>query len=191
MTIGRNSKTVKLGRDNRFLIDDYESPLPIAYRLTKPLKLGKVHSGRGAFKFVLQEVPLDPDDNYELNIAEYYKYFEKDGTPKVISSEDRLKIEQQTLRRYCSIECDERAVYNGLDPTMFTAHFSDEEDEQILTPEWEIECDFLDKLTVEQDGNAIYISADNKALTNKSFVLSMYAGQYEKTSITVQIKALM
>lgn len=195
MTIGRNSKTVMFIRDNRFLIDDYESPLPIAYRLTKPLKIGRVHNGHGAYKFVLTEVALDPDDNYELNIPDYYKYFDKDGNPIVISTDDRLKQDPVmpvvTPPRYCSIECDERVVYNSLGETEFTAYFSGVRDGETPVPLWNIECDFTDKLLVREDGNSIYISSTNKKLTNKSFTLSVEADDFEKTSIIVEIKALI
>ena len=74
--LARNKETVKLGRINRFLIDDIDSPHPIAYLLTKPLKLGS-YQERGCFKFVLQEVTETDDDNIELRIADYYKHFPK------------------------------------------------------------------------------------------------------------------
>lgn len=75
MTIARNGETVKLGRTNRFIIDDEDSPNPIAYSLTKPLKLGNSYNKQGVFKFVLQEVTTTDDDNLELMIADYYKHF--------------------------------------------------------------------------------------------------------------------
>lgn len=77
MTLARNSETVKLSRDNRFLIDDENSPHPLAYLLTKPLKLGGVYNKHGVFKFVLQEVTTTDDDNIELRIADFYKHFPK------------------------------------------------------------------------------------------------------------------
>ena len=75
MTLARNAETVKLNRENRFLIDDPESPIPLAYQLTKPLKLGWSYNSQGAYKFVLQEVTGTKDDNLELGIADYYKHF--------------------------------------------------------------------------------------------------------------------
>lgn len=77
MTIARNEKTVKFNRKMRFLIDDEDSPHKLAYQLTKPLKLGGVFNGDGVFKFVLQEVTATEDDNHELGIADYYKFFPK------------------------------------------------------------------------------------------------------------------
>lgn len=78
MIIARNEKTVGFNRKQRFLIDDVDSPHKLAYQLTKPLKLGATFNGDGVFKFVLQEVTATEDDNHELGIADYYKFFPKD-----------------------------------------------------------------------------------------------------------------
>lgn len=78
VTIARNEHTSKLGRKNRFLIDDPNSTEVLAYALTKPLKLSNVFNGNGIFKFVLQEVNTTDDDNQELRIADYYIHFPKD-----------------------------------------------------------------------------------------------------------------
>lgn len=79
LSIGRNAITVRLGRENRFLIDDDDSPLKLAYLLTKPLKLGGSFMGHGILKFVLQEVVTTDYDNQELGIADYYRHFPKPG----------------------------------------------------------------------------------------------------------------
>lgn len=86
--LARNKETVRLDRSNRFLIDDEDTPHPLAYLLTKPLKLGS-YQGKGTFKFVLQEV-TETDDDYiddRVRIADYYKHFPKtppiDPKPKV------------------------------------------------------------------------------------------------------------
>lgn len=78
VTIARNDYTAKLNRENRFIIDDPLSTMPLAYQLTKPLKLGMSYGEDGVFKFVLQEVTATGDDNFELQIADYYKHFPKD-----------------------------------------------------------------------------------------------------------------
>lgn len=77
MTIGKNVYTNKMRREDRFLIDDEDSDLMLAYELTKPWKLGGTYNGAGVFKFVLQEVNTTDNDNQELRIADYYKYFPK------------------------------------------------------------------------------------------------------------------
>lgn len=87
MTIARNDYTKEFDRSRRFLIDDPESPIKLAYALTKPLKLGWSFNNKGCYKFVLQEVNSTSDDNLELGIANYYKYYNRDGTSVTGSNE--------------------------------------------------------------------------------------------------------
>lgn len=77
MTIARDEYTLQFNRESRFLIDDYESSDVLAYRLSKPMKTGNVYNNKGVFKFVLQEVATEDDDNFDLHIADYYKYYPK------------------------------------------------------------------------------------------------------------------
>ncbi len=83
ITIARNEHTAKLGRTNRFLVDDHESKHMIAYALTKPLKFSSVYNDNGVYKFVLQEVNTTDSDNQELGIADYYKHFPKVDDPEL------------------------------------------------------------------------------------------------------------
>ena len=75
ITLAKNSETVKLNRQSRFLVDDPDDPEKMAFALTKPLKFAGVYGGKGVYKFVLQEVNTTDDDNQELGIADYYKHF--------------------------------------------------------------------------------------------------------------------
>lgn len=81
ITIARNEHTAKLGRENRFLIDDHESGHMLAYALTKPLKFSSVYNDNGVYKFVMQEVNTTDNDNQDLGIADYWKHFRR-GTPE-------------------------------------------------------------------------------------------------------------
>lgn len=78
VTIARNEYTAALNRESRFIIDDPQSSKMLSYLLTKPLKLGMAYGENGVFKFVLQEVTATADDNFDLQIADYYKYFPKE-----------------------------------------------------------------------------------------------------------------
>lgn len=79
LTIAKNEHTTKMRRGDRFLIDDADSELMLAYEMTKPFKLSGVYNGHGVFKFVLQEVNTTDDDNQDLCIADYYKHFPRDN----------------------------------------------------------------------------------------------------------------
>ena len=86
----------------------------------------------------------------------------------------------------------EPIIYSGLEPSVFISKFYDSEgNETDITPQWEINCDFVDSLSVEYVGNSICISVDNNKLINKSFELSLFADGYERATITVKIKAFM
>ena len=91
VTIARNEYTAKLNRGNRFIIDDPLSTTPLAYQLTKPLKLGHSFGEDGVFKFVLQEVTATADDNFELQVADYYKYFPKESAEDDTSPPSRKR----------------------------------------------------------------------------------------------------
>lgn len=82
VTVSRDEYTVKLNRENRFLIDDFDSPSVLAYRLTKPFKLGGSYSGNGVLHFVMQECNTEDSDNPDLHIANYYKHFPREGDEK-------------------------------------------------------------------------------------------------------------
>lgn len=79
MTISKNADTVKFGRESRFLIDDYDSEEKLSYSLSKPLRVGWHYNNEGIYVFVLKEANSTDDDNMELGIANYYKYFPKSG----------------------------------------------------------------------------------------------------------------
>lgn len=75
LILPRDERTLQLGREKRFIIDDYGVDEPLAYRLTKPLKLGANFNGNGVLSFVLTECNVEEDDNIKLHIADYYTYF--------------------------------------------------------------------------------------------------------------------
>lgn len=80
VTLPRDKETLALGRDARFIIDDYGVNDPLAYRLTKPFKLGGSFDDNGVFIFVMVECNTEQDDNLELHIANYYKYFPREDS---------------------------------------------------------------------------------------------------------------
>lgn len=84
----RDEYTVQLNRDYRFLIDDPDSISVLAYRITKPFKVGQVYSGKGVVTFIMTEVNTEDDDNMELRIADYYKHFERDPASSEVGGTD-------------------------------------------------------------------------------------------------------
>ena len=60
-----------------------------------------------------------------------------------------------------------------------------------VTPQWNINCEFVDSLDIEYVENSICISVNNRKPINKSFELSLCADGYDEAKIVVQIKAFM
>lgn len=81
VTVPRNYYTARFTRDQRFLIDDPDSRSVLAYRMSKPFKIGGVYNGKGVMAFVLTEENTTDNDNLELRIADYYKYFPRESEP--------------------------------------------------------------------------------------------------------------
>jgi hypothetical protein len=88
LILPRDKDTVRLGRDNRFIIDDEDAPNPLAYRLTKPFKLTSVYGGNGIVSFTLMECNTEESDDLERHIANYYNYFPQDAPPALDKDEE-------------------------------------------------------------------------------------------------------
>lgn len=87
ITIQRNEFTKRLNRTSRFLVDEAGNGDMMAFTNSKPLKVGRSFYGDdpGVYKFVMQEVNSSEDDNFELGIADYYKYFPHEDEPAVVT----------------------------------------------------------------------------------------------------------
>lgn len=97
VAVARDAETVKLNRSYRFLIDDEDSNSVLAYRLSKPFKIGGVHNGHGVMHFIMSECNSEDDDNFDLRIADYYKHFprttdDRDVTGDIKEPEDGKKV---------------------------------------------------------------------------------------------------
>lgn len=92
----------------------------------------------------------------------------------------------------CSIECDSNEIYNGLEAEIFTAKFYNNKGQGVdITPQWNIDCDFKEDLSVDYVDNCILISVDNNKLINKSFELSLSGDGYEPTTLPIFIRAFL
>lgn len=80
VTISRTEDALRLDRTTRFIIDDPDCHEHLAYVLTKPLRMGSVFNSNGVFTFIMQEVETTDDDNLDLLVADYYKYYPREST---------------------------------------------------------------------------------------------------------------
>lgn len=155
----------------------------ITYELTRMDNVIYNYQDSGHSEFMAYEDEQHENDGYYVIDGKGYWLCD---APNEIENDDKTCILS------CSIDCDEPIIYSGLEPNVFISKFYDSEGNEIdITPQWEINCDFVDNLSVEYVGNSIYISVDNNKLINKSFELSLFADGYERATITVKIKAFM
>ena len=80
---------------------------------------------------------------------------------------------------------DSDKLYIGLGATEFTAVFTQDGQVIDIEPEWIIDCDFVDKLQVDNINNTICISVDNYDLLNKSFELFLRGYEDDKVKVTI------
>lgn len=93
--LAKNKHTCVLDRENRFLIDDEDSPHKLAYLLSKPFKKGATYNGEGTYNFVLQEVTATEYDNHELGIADYYHHFPKEKDAQMTDTSEQESDTQE------------------------------------------------------------------------------------------------
>lgn len=93
----------------------------------------------------------------------------------------------------CAIISEYNDIYNNVEAGVFRAEFYDKEGNVVrgVTPKWEIECDFIDKLDVTMEGDHISIAVNDARLINKSFKLILSADGYGSASTTITIKAFL
>lgn len=119
-------------------------------------------------------------------------YYVIDGKGYWLCETPRINEDNKNIILSSFIECESDEIYDGLEAGIFTAKFYDTDGNEIMmTPKWEVKCDFFDDLDIKYVDNSILISVDNANLVNKSFELSLNADGYEPTSITVAIKAFL
>ena len=93
VTLPRNKHTAEMNRETRLLIDEPNDEHMLAYTLSKPLKLGSTYGETdGVYKFVLQEAVMTDNDNPELRIADYYKFYDRSDNSNINTSTDNPVI---------------------------------------------------------------------------------------------------
>lgn len=99
VTLPRNRFTVQIERDQRFLIDDPDAETVLAYRVSKPFKVGGVYNRKGVMSFVLTEENTTDDDNIELRIADYYKFFPREINAAAVEPDANMKAAEESGKK--------------------------------------------------------------------------------------------
>ncbi len=119
----KDDETVKIHRDQRFIIDDYDSAQisdPLVFKVTKENKILGVDGDHSLFSFIIAEgSSFNPViDNRELMIADYYnkvpKYELDIVTLPNIEINLNSSLQIQVIAKKNDVEVDEDVVYMSL-----------------------------------------------------------------------------
>lgn len=119
-------------------------------------------------------------------------YYVIDGKGYWLCEAPRLSQSTKESPR-CSIDYEDAVIYNDIEPAAFIARFYDGNGTEIkgVSPEWNISGDFAELLDITYMDNDIVISANNKKLINKEFVLTLRADGYLEDSLNVAVRTFM
>lgn len=192
-----DTECLMIKHKQRFIIDKrcdiYEKSFPegttinlskpvLTYELTRTDNTIYDYQDSGHYEFMASQDEQHENDGYYVVDGKGYWLCDNIDTHSV----------NETPVLSTKIECEEPIVYLGLDSTVFTAKFYDENGSEIVaSPQWTINCDFTNELEIEYVDSSIIISANNEKLINKSFELSLQSFGYQESNVTVKIKAFI
>ena len=177
--IDRRCKIYEKDIDNATLVDTTK-PL-ITYEITRVDSVLYDYQDSGLHQIMVTQDEQHPDDGY-YNI---------DGIGYWLCDIPTSSHETNPLS--CKIICDDHIIYNGIEPVAFLARFYDASGEDVEIPAytWDISGNGSELLTVEYTDNAIIISADNKSLINKDFLLTLSAPGYDQAVSEFSVRSFM
>lgn len=159
------------------VICDTSNPVS-TYRITRLDSVLYNYQDSGHYEFMaFQDEQHESDGYYVIDGKGYWLC----GTPNI---DDKILVSSS------KIEYDSLDIYCGADEGVFVGKFFDSngnEDKSVVA-QWDLDCDFTDKLTLRYTNNAIYIFTKDRSTINKSFELRLRADGYETTSVTVTVR---
>lgn len=178
-----DENTVILKTPQRFILDkDYKNPTVfiVTQNDTTTYNYGK----KGLVQVTLYENPLDwGRDRVDLGICDYKEKFE--------FKFDNDINDNSTLKSV--IKYKTTVIKSGGSAQTFTAEFYNDNKEIVnVSPKWNIICNFVDKLNIQQIDNKIMISIDDDDFIDEDFklILSDESNNYI-SSLIVTIKSLL
>ncbi len=183
LTLPCDENTVILNNPQRFYLDRNMSN-PTSFIVTQNDTTSYNYGKKGLVKVTVMEYPNNHDtDRIDLGICDY-------------KSKDDVKVDTSTNHYVFEpvISYDTRIIKSGGDSQVFIGKFYDDLKNEItnITPKWNIVCDFLDELEVDESNNQISISIDNDDYIDEEFklVLSDTEEKYS-SSLIIEIDSLL
>lgn len=173
---------------NKYISEDVEKDLSkplITYKVTRQDSVLFNYVTSGYMEFMVTQCEQHETDGYYKVDEKGYWLCEE----PFYKEKDVVSPSAEIISDY---GVDNNIVYYGLKPTGFTALFLDSNGD-VVNPdcEWEIQCDFLEQLDVEVNGECISICPKTTKIINKSFELFLTAEGFAQKSITVFIRSLL
>ena len=182
--------TVIIRSPQRFFLD--RNPIsPTSYIVTQNDTTSYNFGKKGIVKITVTEHPTnEATDRIDLGICDYVEI-----TESVISNIDTMSVNVTDNLIYKSdISYDTTVIKSGGNSQIFIGNFFDNKDNEILDiiPKWEIVCDFIEALEIEQSGNKISIGIDNDDYVDEEFKLIFSDTENNYSSaLLIQIESLL
>lgn len=164
---------------NSDVVMDTSNPL-ITYEVTRVDSILYDYQDSG-----LHQIMMTQDEQHEND-----GYYVVDGNGYWLCD---IPTTKNDLPLTCKILCDDPVVYNEIEQTAFVSQFLDASGEIVsgVTPTWKISGDYYDLLDITFEENAVLISANNKKLINRQFILQLEADGYEPAELKFVVKSFM
>lgn len=173
-----DEETIELNRDKRFFISNNKKK-PIPYKLTSINTTSNIYNGHGYLQLIVSEDVLQEEDNVELGLCNYKESNSSDTPTNDLSA----KIVFKSLK-----------IKSGYSKgTTFSAEFYNHDIKQTdISPIWNVNCSFLDKLTVKEDGDKITLLINDDSYIGQRINLTLKdkEGNYQEDSILLEVTGL-
>lgn len=186
ITLPADENTVCLRSPQRFFLDK-DKVNSTSFMVTQNDNTSYNYGKKGLVRLTVYECESDARvDRYDLGICDYKEpprvEYEDTGVP-----EKRPHISVEILR-------DQDFVTSGGDKAVFTARFTDEDDNvrDDITAYWTIVCDFKDELDVDDNDSSIAIGIDNDDYIDEEFKVVLKGYDLEDDdSVIVRVESLL
>ena len=199
VAIPDDEESIMLDQGKRFIMDKrtlfYEKSIPDdvdintsfrvdTYKMTRSDSILYNYVGSGHHEIMISQDEQHKGDGFYRINGNGYWLCDQDINGVV------LPKDKPDVVRY-DISAESETIFIGNGAYSFTALYYDEAGNVVdgETPEWEVKCDFLDKLQIDEKNNSIEIAAYDSSLFNKSFELLLKYNSELVCSKKIKIKA--
>lgn len=183
LTLPCDENTVVLKSPQRFFLDK-DPEHPTSYIVTQNDTTNNNYGKKGLVRVTVAEYPNNVDtDNIELGICDY-----------ICKSDIALDNAENRFVSKSVISFSTTTIKSGGDMQVFTGRFFDNLGNEILdiTPHWDIICDFLDVLHVQEIDHDIIIGIDNDDYVDEEFKIILSDGEGKNvSSVIVNVESLL